>query len=54
MMWQGAAEVAETGLRDVAAGRALSIPGMVNKGMVAASGMTPRNLLRRITGIVRV
>ena len=54
MMWQSAAEVAETGLRDVAHGRALSIPGMMNKSMVAASGMTPRNVLRRLTGAVRV
>jgi short-subunit dehydrogenase len=53
MMWQSAAEVAETGLRDVAAGRALSIPGPMNKSMVAVSGMTPRGLLRRMTGLVR-
>jgi short-subunit dehydrogenase len=54
MLWQSAAEVAETGLRDVAHGRALSIPGAMNKSMVAASGMTPRSLLRRISGMVRV
>ncbi len=54
MMWQSATEVAETGLRDVAAGRALSIPGPMNKSMVAVSGMTPRSLLRRMSGIVRV
>jgi short-subunit dehydrogenase len=53
MLWQTAAEVAATGLRDVAAGRALSIPGVVNKSMVAASGMTPRNVLRRLSGLVR-
>jgi short-subunit dehydrogenase len=54
MLWQSAEEVAETGLRDVAHGRALSIPGAMNKSMVAASGMTPRGLVRRFTGLVRV
>jgi hypothetical protein len=42
-----------TGLRDMAAGRALSIPGPLNKSMVTASGMTPRGLLRRMSGMVR-
>ena len=50
---RSAEEVAVTGLRDVAAGRALSIPGPMNKSMVAASGMTPRGVLRRMTGLVR-
>ena len=53
-VWQSAEEVAETGLRDMASGRALSIPGAMNKSMVAASGMTPRGLLRRMSGMVRV
>jgi short-subunit dehydrogenase len=52
-VWQSAEEVAVTGLRDMAAGRALSIPGPVNKSMVTASGMTPRGLLRRMSGMVR-
>ncbi len=52
-VWQSAEEVAETGLRDVASGRALSIPGVMNKGMAAASGMTPRSVLRRLSGMVR-
>ena len=52
-VWQTAEEVATTGLRDMAAGRALSIPGPMNKSMVAASGITPRGMLRRMTGFVR-
>lgn len=51
--WQTAEEVAVTGLRDVAAGRALSIPGPLNKSMAAASGVTPRAVLRRMSGFVR-
>ena len=52
-VWQTAEEVAATGLRDMAAGRALSIPGPMNKSMVAASGITPRGMHRRMTGFVR-
>ncbi|MEO5724896.1 MAG: SDR family oxidoreductase [Ilumatobacteraceae bacterium] len=52
-VWQTAAEVAEVGLRDVATGKALSIPGTVNKTMVAASGITPRGVVRRMAGLVR-
>jgi short-subunit dehydrogenase len=51
--WQSAEEVASTGLRDMAAGRALSIPGPLNKSMVTASGITPRGVLRRMSGMVR-
>ena len=52
-VWQSAEEVAATGLRDMAAGRALSIPGPLNKSMVTASGITPRGVLRRMSGMVR-
>jgi uncharacterized protein len=51
--WMSAAEVAETGLRDVAKGRALSIPGALYKGMAAASGLTPRGWTRRVAGLVQ-
>jgi short-subunit dehydrogenase len=51
--WLSAADVAEAGLRDVAKGRALSVPGMLYKGMVTASSITPRGLLRRIAGMVQ-
>lgn len=52
-VWLSAAEVAEAGLRDVAKGRALSVPGMIYKGMVTASSVTPRGLVRRISGMVQ-
>ena len=52
-VWQSAEEVAATGLRDMAAGRALSIPGPLNKSLVTASGLTPRAVLRRMSGMVR-
>ncbi|MEA3185365.1 MAG: uncharacterized protein QOJ74_1842 [Ilumatobacteraceae bacterium] len=51
--WLSAADVAEAGLRDVAKGRALSVPGVLYKGMVTASSVTPRGLLRRIAGMVQ-
>ena len=51
--WLSATEVAEAGLADVAKGRALSIPGMLYKAMVAAASITPRGLLRRAAGMVQ-
>ncbi len=53
LAWLSAGEVAEAGLRDVAKGRALSIPGALYKGMAAASGVTPRGLARRLAGLVQ-
>jgi len=52
-VWMSADEVAETGLRDVAKGRALSIPGALNKTLVAASGITPNGLARRVAALVQ-
>ena len=52
-VWMTADEVAEAGLRDVAKGRALAVPGALNKTMVAASSITPRGLARRLAGIVQ-
>ncbi|MGZ4771850.1 MAG: SDR family NAD(P)-dependent oxidoreductase [Ilumatobacteraceae bacterium] len=51
--WLSAAEVAGAGLDDVATGRALSIPGVLYKGMVTAANVTPRGLLRRAAGLVQ-
>jgi uncharacterized protein len=51
--WLSADEVAEAGLRDVAKGRALSVPGALYKSMVAASSMAPRGLTRRIASLVQ-
>lgn len=52
-VWLEAAEVAAAGLHDVAKGRALSIPGALYKGMVAASGLTPRGIARRLSSLVQ-
>ncbi len=51
--WLDADDVARAGLDDVARGRALSVPGLVYKGMAAATGMTPRGLVRRLSGLVQ-
>lgn len=51
--WMNADEVARAGFGDVAANRTLSVPGMVNKSLVAAVGALPRGLVRRITTIVQ-
>lgn len=51
--WMTAADVAQSALRDVANGRALSVPGALYKTMVAASSMAPRGLARRLAGLVQ-
>jgi short-subunit dehydrogenase len=51
--WLSATDVAEAGLRDVAKGRALSVPGALYKSMVTASSMVPRGLTRRIASLVQ-
>lgn len=50
--WTHAHDVAATGLADVVAGRALSVPGLTYKVMSIAAGVTPRVLLRRVSGLV--
>ncbi len=52
-VWMEARDVAKSGLDDVAKGRALSVPGAMYKGLAAASGMTPRGLARRLSGLVQ-
>lgn len=47
--WLDATDVAHAGLRDVARGRALSVPGPLYKGLVAVSDLAPRFLVRRIS-----
>lgn len=47
--WLDATDVARAGLRDVARGRTLSIPGAIYKGLAAVSSAFPRALVRRIT-----
>jgi short-subunit dehydrogenase len=51
--WLTAQAVAETGLRDVARGRALSIPGTIYKAFVATTGVVPRFAMRRLAGLVQ-
>ncbi|MEY2582432.1 MAG: uncharacterized protein QOE09_2281 [Ilumatobacteraceae bacterium] len=51
--WMTATDVAEDALRDVAKGRALSVPGALYKTMVAASSVAPRGLARRLAGLVQ-
>jgi short-subunit dehydrogenase len=51
--WTSAEKVARTGLEDVAAGRALSVPGALYKGLVVARGVVPRSLARRMSSLVQ-
>ena len=51
--WLEPADVAQSGLDDVAAGKALSVPGVLYKGMAAATGVLPRGLTRRLSGLVQ-
>jgi short-subunit dehydrogenase len=52
-VWSSAESVAATGLGDVAKNRALSVPGAVYKSAVAMSGITPRFITRRLSGLAR-
>jgi hypothetical protein len=45
--------VAAEGLRDVARGRAISVPGVHYKALVATSAFVPRGLKRRVTGLAQ-
>jgi short-subunit dehydrogenase len=51
--WLTADAVAAEGLRDVARGRALSIPGLQYKALVATTLFVPRSIKRRVTGLAR-
>jgi short-subunit dehydrogenase len=48
--WMSAEDVARDGLRAVMDGKALCIPGLVNKSLATFSSLTPRGLARRISG----
>ncbi len=50
--WMSADDVARDGLRAVADGKAICVPGVVNKSLVSTSKLTPRALTRRISGLV--
>ncbi|MEO7371869.1 MAG: SDR family oxidoreductase [Ilumatobacteraceae bacterium] len=53
MAWMSATDVADAGLRAVAKGHALSVPGALNKVLAAASATAPRTLARRISSLVQ-
>ena len=48
--WMTADQVASSGLAAAARGRAIEVPGPLYKAMVAASEVTPRAILRQLTG----
>jgi len=47
--WLDATDVARAGLRDVARGRVLSVPGALYKVLVTVSDLMPRAVVRRIS-----
>ena len=51
--WLKVQDVAAAGLADVARGKALSVPGLIYKGLTAAASVTPRNLTRRLSSLVQ-
>ena len=50
-LWLDATDVARAGLRDVARGKALSVPGLIYKALFAISDISPRVLVRRISAL---
>jgi short-subunit dehydrogenase len=51
--WLSAEEVAEAGWRDLARGKAISVPGLQYKALVSLSNVTPRSVTRRVSRWVR-
>ncbi len=51
--WLTAEQVAKAGLDDVARGRAMSVPGVIYKGLASATGITPRGITRRLSSLVQ-
>lgn len=51
-LWQSAEEVAEAGLRGLARGKAVVVPGVQNKALRAALKAGPAGLVRRISKVV--
>ena len=52
MAWSTPEAVVEVALRDLERGRAVSVPGLSNKGLVALSHLLPRALARRTAAAV--
>ena len=51
--WMEAADVAAAGLANVARGRAMTVPGIIYKGLAAATGVTPRGITRRLSSLLQ-
>jgi short-subunit dehydrogenase len=51
--WMSADDVAKAGLDDVAKGRALCVPGALNKSLAAVTAVSPRGLTRRLSSLVQ-
>jgi short-subunit dehydrogenase len=51
-MWQSSEQVVSAALRDLDRRRAVSVPGVLNKTLGAASSVTPAAVTRRIAGMV--
>lgn len=51
-VWQEADEVAAAGLNALEAGRAVCVPGLLNKALGVGNKVTPRPVVRRISALV--
>ena len=51
--WLPVDKVAAAGLRDVAKGKVFSVPGALYKAAVAATGVTPRAVTRKLAGLIQ-
>ncbi len=52
-VWTSPDQVVHTGLADVVANRALSVPGIQYRAMTAAANVTPRWIKRRLSSLVQ-
>jgi hypothetical protein len=52
LAWTSAQDVAETGLRDVASNKTISVPGVLYKTAVTFSDIMPRSITRWVSGSI--
>jgi short-subunit dehydrogenase len=52
LLWQSADTVVAAALRDLDRGRAVSIPGVLNRTAAALSSAAPAGVTRRVAGLV--
>jgi short-subunit dehydrogenase len=52
LAWTSVEQVAETGLRDVASNKTISVPGVLYKTAVSISDIMPRSITRWVTGSI--